>query len=219
MKPLAATRRPCSGITLFEVMIVVGVLGAIAIFFLWPRMAVCTVKSQRIGCVSRLKQIGLSTRQWAMDHGDTYPPSTALTNGGTMGHTFFSEPWIHLQTLSNELNTPAVLACPADRNVKEAKAFGSGFGRNNVSYFVGVDADEARPQMFLSGDRNLTTNGVRIGPGLFTANTNHLLGWDKTIHEHAGNVGLADGSVQQFSESALRNALAWEGMTNRLAIP
>lgn len=194
------------------------VLGALAVFLCIPRFTGNKAKPARIACVNNLKQIGLSTRQWAMDHGDNYPWASATTNVGTMGHPLFDQPWIHLRPLSNELNTPLVLVCPTDERMKASSGFGPTFGSNNVSYFVGVAAEEMRPQMFLAGDRNLTTNGLWIEPGLYTVNTNHLLGWEKTMHEHAGNVGLADGSVQQFSETALMDAASIKGITNRLAI-
>jgi prepilin-type N-terminal cleavage/methylation domain-containing protein len=208
-----------SGITLLEVMIVMAVIGAVVVFVLLPRMTVRRSPAPRIQCVNNLKQVGLATRIWAMDHGDTFPAMTAMTNGGTMDDPLFAQPWVHLQVMSNELNIPKILVCPTDKKMKVAATFGIGFGSNNVSYFVGVDADETRPNMLLAGDRNLTTNQVRLASGLHIVNTNHLPGWDKTMHERSGNVGLADGSVQQFSETALLNALADGTVTNRLAIP
>lgn len=208
-----------AGITLLEVIVLMAILAVLGFFLVQNQRRRPTRLSKRIMCVNNLKQIGLATRVWAMDHGDTYPAGTALTNGGTMGHRYFSQPWVHYRPMSNELNTPWILVCPADPQMKPLRAFGSSFGSNNVSYFVGVDAEEVSPSMFLSGDRNLTTNGVRIGRGLYPLTTNNLLGWDANVHKHCGNVGLADGSVQQLTETALRSAAAWAGSTNRLAIP
>jgi hypothetical protein len=42
----------------------------------------------------------------------------------------------------------------------------------SVSYFIGVDADDRYPGMLLSGDRNLSLNGVPAKPGLHNLNTN-----------------------------------------------
>jgi hypothetical protein len=46
------------------------------------------------------------------------------------------------------------------------------------------------------------------------------VGWTKEIHQHCGNVVLADGSVQQATSSRLGDLLRASGVaTNRLAIP
>lgn len=218
MNPQRSHPRP-AGITLLEVMILITVLAVLGFFLYQNLQRRPRVRSKRITCVNHLKQIGLATRLWAIDHGDTYPAATAITNGGTMDRSLMAQPWIHLQSLSNELNTPKILVCPTDRKMKPASGFGAGFGSGNVSYFVGVDADETQPWMLLTGDRNLTTNGVTIPPGLYTVNTNQLLGWGKTMHNKCGNVGLADGSVQQFTMTGLQQHLRNRPRTNRLAIP
>ncbi len=76
----------------------------------------------------------------------------------------------------------------------------------NVSYFVVLDANDEFPQRFLDGDRNITgesepENGIlKLVPG-------QRASWTETIHVNQGNVGLADGSVQQYFNPALRNAL------------
>ena len=50
--------------------------------------------------------------------------------------------------------------------------------------------------------------------------TNRPAGWTADIHQLQGNVGLADGSVQQLSSSRLQAQMAGTGdLTNRLAMP
>jgi len=54
--------------------------------------------------------------------------------------------------------------------------------------------------------------------------TNAPVTWTAARHDHAGNIGYADGSVWEVSGLGLRNALqnAVQGTpyaTNRLAIP
>jgi prepilin-type processing-associated H-X9-DG protein len=74
--------------------------------------------------------------------------------------------------------------------------------------------------MFLSGDRNLMVNGAPTTAGLVTVKTTDSLEWMQTMHRGVGNVGLADGSVQMFSNATLREALRHTGTNvNRLAIP
>ena len=90
------------------------------------------------------------------------------------------------------------------------------------------EADESIPNLWLSGDRNLTTNTVALKPGLFTMPTNHVMGWTSQIHQNAGNIVTADGSVQQFPSRRLQQSattalnayyLATTNATFRLAIP
>ena len=92
-----------------------------------------------------------------------------------------------------------------------------------LSYFLGVDADETKPNTILSGDRNISTNSDMLS-GILTVRNAAELRWTKDIHQHAGNIGLADGSVTQLSTKALRKAFqsALDASTNgavRLVIP
>src|SRR5258708_33361669 len=73
--------------------------------------------------------------------------------------------------MSNELSTPKVVICPSEN---EARTQSSTFADKittgsanivpytndlNTSYFVGVDAVDTNPQMFLTGDHNLGSDG------------------------------------------------------------
>jgi len=108
-----------------------------------------------------------------------------------------------------------------DKAKTAATDFGAGFSDKNVSYFVGTDAAQTCPQMFLSGDRNLASQGQSIKPGLFILTTNNAsISWTKAIHHFAGHVALADGSEQGYKSKRLAEAVRNQGVaTNRLAIP
>ena len=108
----------------------------------------------------------------------------------------------------------------------------SGFGPGNLSYFVEGNASDKFPQMILLGDRNIGTvnqnawgtvaatsmnmlNGGYAETAIPGLTGNGLLqgpfGWEWTdadIHQGAGNLGTADGSVQQTSQNGLKNAVA-----------
>jgi hypothetical protein len=127
--------------------------------------------------------------------------------------------------MSNELSTPKILICPADVR-HAAKDFGSAFSNTNISYFIGVDAVEPEPprylsaQMFLSGDDNFAINGVSVKSELLEVSTNMTVTWTAARHKFIGNIGLADGSVQQITTTNLQQAIQATGIaTNRLAIP
>jgi D-aminopeptidase len=91
---------------------------------------------------------------------------------------------------------------------------------SNLSYFVGLNADETFPTMILSGDRNLVTNGTDVVPGLVIVTTQTTVGWSAKMHNLAGNFGLADGSVQQGTGAGLQTYFSRTGTNiNRLAVP
>jgi len=210
-----------------EALIVVMVIAVLIALFL-PSLARTRDPSQRINCVSNLKQVGLSFRQWALDNNDKFPMQVSVTNGGAMEWARQGIAWPVFQVMSNELNTPKILFCPqeSDTNRNVASNFGSprspGAFTNNqsLSYFVGLDADETQPQMLLTGDSNLEIGGGRVRPGLVTLLTNRLVSWSAARHQHQGNVGLSDGSVQSYSTARLREGLTKTGdVTNRIIIP
>jgi prepilin-type processing-associated H-X9-DG protein len=169
--------------------------------------------------VNNLKQIGVSFITWAGDHGDKFPMQVSVTNGGSMEFVGTSETFRHFQVMSNELGTPRILFCPVDTKRNFATNFMSDFKNSRISYFVGVDATQTNITMFLSGDRNIT-NGSAIIRGLLELTTNRPAGWTSELHSRAGNVGLADGSVQPVTIYGLQS-LMWEpgAATNRLAMP
>jgi len=162
--------------------------------------------------------------------------------------------WMYqiLGVMSNELSTPKVLICGSDeRNAHTNWAFGQGttalisvqntdngyFCNNKISYFIGVDANDNFPQMFLAGDRNIYGNspGLTALPATFpnngygnTACSSYAEGtnfnanvvtpcWTDKMHQKNGNVLICDGSVQQWSSSKLRDGLRVTGDQTTLA--
>jgi prepilin-type processing-associated H-X9-DG protein len=121
--------------------------------------------------------------------------------------------------MSNELSTPKILHCPNDMAHIEANSFAS-LASSNISYFVGLDARETDPQALLSGDDHFEIGGVPVKSGLLEISTNTSIAWTSVRHKFAGNILLADGSVQSANNSILTNWFGHPGFaTNRLAIP
>jgi len=59
-----------------------------------------------------------------------------------------------------------------------------------------------------------------VSGGVLLASTNDPVSWTAALHQNCGNIGLADGSVQQLSTKLLRDAVANTGFqTNRLLMP
>lgn len=162
------------------------------------------------------------------------------------------------RAVEKELSSPKVLACTSDGQSSKAvnwqdigaratntdpttdvvpgtKTGGSSdavLGR--ISYFVGLDAEETRPQTILSGDRNLKGPAGAGDGGCATLEWNAPAppatppqptdgNWDKFLHNAAGNIGLGDGSAHQVGDTAVRkqvhSSMLGGTLKNRLQMP
>lgn len=110
-------------------------------------LALAQEREMRIVCVNNLKQLGLSVKVWALDNGDMTPPNVLC--------------------MTNEMSTPKILVCPADKG-RQAAASWAAWTAGNCSY------------EYLAASTAETEDPYRV---LFRC----------PVH---GNIGLLDGSVQ-----------------------
>jgi len=205
--------------TLIELLVVIAIIAILAALLL-PSLATAKAKGKRISCLNNLKQMGIAFTMWGDDHEDKYPSVVDPAEGGSKTLT---ETWQHFLTLSNELDTPKVLHCPSDTAKQTAdnfsnKSTGLGTLKNTaISYAIGSSAGPDKPGMHLAGDRNLLgLPGQNCGPAALNGVITQLGAsnnprWDITLHVNAGNMVMADGSGQQFSQAALVTAMASSG--------
>jgi competence protein ComGC len=216
VKPRCSNQRN-HALTLIDVSVVVVIVAGLLCFLL-PALATARKKAQVINCDGQLMEIGLSFRIWEGDHTNLYPMRVLTNFGGTLEYVATGETFRHFQVMSNGLSTPKMVVCPADVR-QPAKDFGLTFSNTNISYFVGLDADDSRPGNLLSGDRNIV-GGTKLANGILEITTNQLVGWSSEMHNGVGNIGVADGSVQTVTVTGLAKLLQQTSLaTNRLAIP
>ena len=92
------------------------------------------------------------------------------------------------------------------------------FQTKNVSYFLGLEADETKPQTVMSGDRNVSGGVIVSNRVMMVSSTSNIV-FGSNIHRNAGNIGLGDGSAQQVTQVSLRRQiLAQEQSTTNTKI-
>ena len=186
------SNRRLQGMTMIEALVVMVVLAVLASMML-PALSNQHHHYPRISCINNMKQIGTAYRIWENDNGNMYPMQQTEDMGGfsnLLASSFKEGPYAYLtySIMQNELGqSPKIVICPSDErtpntnfwpgllnapqptNVFNLGGTGS-FDNTNVSYFVGVGANDTYPQSILGGDRNLGDGGV-INPADGTVST------------------------------------------------
>ncbi len=148
---------------------------------LLPALARTKAATQRINCTDNLKRINCAFQAWGATHSDLYPMRVPAASGGygnfvgirtiTSNQATSRGVFGDFMVMSNELQSPHLLICPAENEARTMATTFSGVippGSTNVvpftndletSYFIGVDTTSSTPAMFLAGDHNLGSDG------------------------------------------------------------
>jgi len=205
------------GLTLVEFLIVLSVI-AFLVFLILPGLEAAK-RRPSINCINNLRQIQLAFKVWSADNNDKFPMQVPMVNGGTMESANRGVAFVNFLLMSNEISAPKLLICPQDKERKAALSFGE-LRNENISYFVGIDAEKTCTNAILVGDRNLTIDDETVKTGLALVGPNSLAGWAEEPHQNKGNLGMADWSVHRTTASDLQGMLRKTGfVTNRFAVP
>ena len=191
--------------TLIELLVVIAIIAILAALLL-PALTRAKSQAQTVACLSNLKQIGVGWRAWSHENQGKFTWQVDWLEGGSKD----SPEWIdHFRAASNDLVTPKILVCPADRGRVPGSDWSLTAGFDNVSFFVGISAKESDPESIIAGDSNLIGGGGGIEPFWNTAvGTSIDAVWQSTLHDGRGNIMQADGSARTVNTQQLQEQIA-----------
>lgn len=193
--------------------------GVLIVTLIVPALANSGARSDRVVCFNNLRQIGVAYGQFGLEHGDLAPWRVSTSEGGNMNTPLKHNLDIQFSAISNGLATPRVLADPGDGRpgLRAASNWGHGrggllnaaFGKNALSYFLGLDGSFRVPTSILAGDHNVKAqHGLGCSSGIVPASQIVTPDpWTNAVHGLAGNIVLFDGSAAQVDSAGLDAAL------------
>src|SRR5258705_11459330 len=121
-EPLMQTnsRNRTNAFTLIELLVVIAIIAILAALLL-PALARVKMKAWQTACLSNMKQVSLAYLLWVHDHEkNNLPFRIDSADEGTRNHPLRNNAWLQYSWISNELDSPKPLKCPADREKVEA---------------------------------------------------------------------------------------------------
>jgi hypothetical protein len=205
----------------------------VLLVLLAPALMRHRIEALRFQCVSNLKQIVVVEFTWRHDREkESYHWGTPSAEGGTLDHPQAHHAWFQWSLISNNLGSPKVLVCPADRSARVASDWTMSptggflnptFQDAALSYFINTSADldhglipmniEHAALAVVAGDRTVRVDGPSQACSRHTnlsyvcVSPLRLCRWVPPLHGPRGVVAMADGSVFSTDHVGLNHFL------------
>jgi len=220
--PKGYFRNDSAGFTSLELLACITAC-ALLLVIITPILTTSRSRSDRVACMSNLRQIGTAIRQFGLEHNDTMHWQQQAGSAGNFNEPGKHELWFQYWWLRDSIGTPKVLMCPAERRPSWIATnwnldVNGGlliYKNNAVAYTLGVDSSTDLPRSMLVADRNIFTGGfggcasqLSTAAQVFVSGTSAAHWLDNAVHGTVGNVALADGSVELVDSEGLRRTIA-----------
>jgi prepilin-type N-terminal cleavage/methylation domain-containing protein len=140
--------------SLTELLVVLAIIVVVACLLL-PSGHGNRQRASRVACTSNLHRINVATTTWALDNKGFFPWQVLTNESGKLKPEAATNASLLFVILSNQLSTPHILKCPADRQRAAISSFAK-LANTNISYFIGLDSTEAT--------RRRSSPGTEISP-------------------------------------------------------